>query len=76
MVSRRRDRKVLSFKQEAAKSLELKILTYKLSEQKGEDVSVAVSHLRGAMKRLMNIWKYKFNNDQDKEFFLIFILSC
>ena len=46
---------LLSNTREAAKSLEYKITNYKLTEQKGEDVSVAVSHLRGAMNRLIHI---------------------
>ena len=60
----------LSNTREAAKSLEYKITKYKFFEQKGEDVSVAVSHLRGAMSRLIHIKQYKFNNEAHKEFFL------
>ena len=61
---------LLSNTREAAKSLEYKITNYKLTEQKGEDVSVAVSHLRGAMNRLIHIKQYKINNEAHKEFFL------
>ena len=61
---------LLSNTREAAKSLEHKIGCYKLSNHKGEDVSVAVSHLRGALNRLMHIKQYKATNEQHKEFFM------
>ena len=61
---------LLSNTREAAKSLEYKITNYKLTEQKGEDVSVSVSHLRGAMSRLIHIKQYKINNEAHTEFFL------
>ena len=60
---------LLSNTREAAKSLEMKIINYKLREQKGEDVSVAVSHLRGALNRLIHIKQYKNNNELHREFF-------
>ena len=62
-------RQLLSNSREAAKNLETKIATFKVSKVKGEDISQVVSHLKGALQRLIHMKQYNIKNPAHEEFF-------
>ena len=61
---------LLSNSREAAIHLENKIKSFKISSVKGEDVNKVVSHLRGALRRLIQMQRWDRTNDSHARFFI------
>ena len=66
---------LLSNSREAALHLENKIKTLKISTVKGEDISKVVSHLRGALRRLIQMSQWDRSNPSHSRFFIDMNLS-
>ena len=61
---------LMSNSREAALHLENKIKTLKISSIKGEDISKVVSHLRGALRRLIQMQQWDRSNPSHSRFFI------
>ena len=66
---------LLSNSREAALHLENKIKTLKILTVKGEDISKVVSHLRGALRRLIQMSQWDRSNPSHSRFFIDMNLS-